>query len=399
MLYTLACGSVFLLAFLAFANPMKVNVLANRWLGLFLFCLGCTLLGRVLPGTAAAARYPVLPGLLELTYLAMAPALYLSVVLFTAPQRDFRPIDALHFLPWLLFLCYLTPLLLPGPPRGQIPLPGWAALVLRNLIFASTKVQAVAYWVAAYVCLLRHQRHIRRVASQLEHINLQWLRHVLWGLAVLVLLWLNELFLHIGWVLTLTPISYLAAVYYVAYCALRQREVFAFPEAARADLQELLQEADAPAAESIEPGKPMRQPRLSPTQLRYWQDRLRQLLETEKVYLEADLSLPGLAQKAGLTTHELSFVLNEGFGVNFFQLINGYRVEEAKRLLVAGQHQHLSMVGIAFEAGFSSKTTFNTTFKKVTGLSPSQFVQEQQAEATPSAEASGDLLPPISTAG
>ncbi|MBO2007832.1 helix-turn-helix domain-containing protein [Hymenobacter negativus] len=396
MLYTLACGSVFLLAFLAFANPMKVNVLANRWLGLFLFCLGCTLLGRALPGTAAVVHYPKLPGLLELTQLAMAPALYLSAVLFTAPQRDFRPTDALHFLPWLLFLCYLTPLLLPGQPPGQLPLPGWAALLLRNLIFASTKVQAVAYWVAAYVCLVRHQRHIRRVASQLEYINLQWLRHVLWGLAVLVLLWMNELFLHLGWALALTPVSYLVAVYYVAYCALRQREVFAFPAPARAELQELLQEADAPLAE---PDVPARQPRLSATQLQYWQERLRQLLATEKVYLEADLGLPGLAQKAGLTTHELSFVLNEGFGVNFFQFINGYRVEEAKRLLASAQHQHLSMVGIAFEAGFSSKTTFNTTFKKVTGLSPSQFVQAQRAGTTPSAESPGDLLPPIGAAG
>jgi AraC-like DNA-binding protein len=393
MLYTLACGSVFLLALLAFANPMKVNVLANRWLSLFLFCLGCTLLGRVLPGTAAAVHYPVLPGLLELTYLAMAPALYLSVVQFTAPRRDFRPANALHFLPWLLFLCYLTPLLLPGPPRGQPPLPGWAALVLRYLIFASTKVQAVAYWVAAYVCLVRHQGHIRRVASQLEYINLQWLRHVLWGLAVLVLLWLNELFLHIDWALALTPASYLAAVYYVAYCALRQREVFAFPEAARDDLQALLQEAAAPA-ESV------RQPRLSAAQLQYWQPRLQGLLTTEKVYLEADLSLPGLAQKAGLTTHELSFVLNEGFGVNFFQFINGYRVEEAKRLLTSAQHQHLSMVGIAFEAGFSSKTTFNTTFKKVTGLTPSQFLQQGQAGKAPLPELPGGAwLPPMGSPG
>jgi AraC-like DNA-binding protein len=396
MLYTLACGSVFLLAFLAFANPMRVNVLANRWLGLFLFCLGCTLLGRALPGTAVVVHYPKLPGLLELTQLAMAPALYLSVVQFTAPKCDFRSANALHFLPWLLFLCYLTPLLLPGRPPGQLPLPRWAALVLQTLIFASTKVQAVVYWVAAYVCLARHQRHIRQVASQLEYINLQWLRHVLWGLAVLVLLWLNELFLHIGWALVLTPVSFLAAVYYLAYCALRQREVFAFPAPARAELQEMLQEAAAPAT----PVEPVRQPRLSASQLQYWQTQLQVLLTTEKVYLEAALSLPGLAQKAGLTTHELSFVLNEGFGVNFFQLINGYRVEEAKRLLTSAQHQHLSMVGIAFEAGFSSKTTFNTTFKKVTGLTPSQFSQQGQAGKAPLPEPPGRAwLPPMGSAG
>nr|GFB07590.1 hypothetical protein F511_25198 [Tanacetum cinerariifolium] len=206
----------------------------------------------------------------------------------------------------------------------------------------------------------------------------------------------SPLFLHIGWALALTPISFLAAVYYLAYCALRQREVFAFPAPARAELQELLQEAPASAT----PVEPVRQPRLSASQVQYWQTQLQGLLTTEKVYLEADLNLPGLAQKAGLTTHELSFVLNEGFGVNFFQFINGYRVEEAKRLLTSAQHQHLSMVGIAFEAGFSSKTTFNTTFKKVTGLTPSQFLQQGQAGKTPLPEPLGSIqLPSMGSVG
>jgi AraC-like DNA-binding protein len=397
MLYTLACGSVFLLTFLALANPLKVNLLANRWLGLFLFCLGCTLLGKVLPETTAAARYPVIPGLLELTQLAMAPALYLSVVHFTAPRRDFRPRDWLHFLPWLLFVLYMLPLLLPGPPPGPLPLPGWAVALLRRLIFASVKVQAIAYWLAAYLGLARHQRDIRRVASQLEYMDLQWLKYMLWGLAGLVLLWLNELFLRVGWLMALTPVGYLVAVYYLAYQGLRQREVFAFSAPACAELQEILQEASA--KEPIETAlAPAKQPRLSATQLAYWQTKLRELLEVQKFYLEADLSLPTLAQKAGLSTHELSYVLNEGFGVNFFQFINGYRVEEAKRLLGSAQHQHLSIVGIAFEAGFSSKTTFNTTFKKVTGLSPSQYMQALR-DANASQNELPSLLSPIGPVG
>ena len=98
-----------LLAFLLSTNALRVNKLANRWLGLFLACLGCVLLGRVLPGTAVAAHYPSLPGWLELTRLAMAPAFYLSVVQFTAPNRPWQWRDGLHFLPWLLFLLLLLP--------------------------------------------------------------------------------------------------------------------------------------------------------------------------------------------------------------------------------------------------------------------------------------------------
>jgi AraC-like DNA-binding protein len=398
LVYSLACGGVLLLAFLLSTNVLRVNRLANRWLGIFLACVGCVLLGRGLPGTPVAAQHPSLPGWLELTRLAMAPAFYLSVVQFTAPNRSWQWRDGLHFLPWLLFLLAMLPWLLGGGPAGITRLPGGAASVGRALVFATPKVQAIGYWLAAYLALRRHQRHLLQLTAQPEPIALQWLMQVLWGLALLVGLWLNELFFHLGWVLALTPAGYLGAVVYLAHYALRQPEVFAFPAPVRAEIQELWQE-DGPELPGPGPASP-KHARLSPSQVAYWQQRLRQLLETEKVYLDADLSLPALAQRAGLSTHELSYVLNEGFGVNFFQFINAYRVAEAQRLLASAQHQHLSMVGIAFEAGFSSKTTFNTTFKKVTGLTPSQFIQQVRAGSAPQPAPPGSTwLPPMGSVG
>jgi AraC-like DNA-binding protein len=398
LFYSLACGGVLLLAFLLSTNALGVNRLANRWLGIFLACVGCVLLGRVLPGTTVTAHYPGLTGWLELTRLAMAPALYLSVVQFTAPNRPLQWQDGLHFLPWLLFLLAMLPSLLSGGPAGVAGLPGGVVVLGRALVFATPKVQAIGYWLAAYLALRRHQRHVLQLTAQPESINLQWLKQVLWGLALLVGLWLNELFFHLGWVLALTPIGYLGAVFYVAHYALRQPEVFAFPAPIRAEIQELWQQ-DSPALPGPAPSLP-KQARLSPSQVAYWQQRLRQLLEIEKIYLEADLSLPALAQRVGLSTHELSYVLNEGFRVNFFQFINAYRVAEAQRLLASAQHQHLSMVGIAFEAGFSSKTTFNTTFKKTTGLTPSQFLQAVRAGSTPQPEPPGSIqLPPMGSVG
>jgi len=396
--YSLACGGLLLLAFLLSTNALRVNRLANRWLGIFLACVGCVLLGRVLPGTPVAAQYPSLLGWLELTRLAMAPAFYLSVVQFTAPSRSWQWRDGLHFLPWLLFLLGMLPSLLGWGPAGIARLSGSAAAVGRALVFATPKVQAIGYWLAAYLALQQHQRQLPQLTAQPEPIALQWLKQVLGGLALLVVLWLNELFFHLSWVLALTPVGYLGAVFYLAHYALRQPEVFAFPAPVRAEIQELWQ-ADVPALPGLAPASP-KQARLSPSQVAYWQQRLRQLLETEKPYLEADLSLPALAQRAGLSTHELSYVLNEGFGVNFFQFINAYRVAEAQRLLASAQHQHLSIVGIAFEAGFSSKTTFNTTFKKVTGLTPSQFLQEVRASSAPPPALPGSApLPPMGSVG
>lgn len=398
LFYSLACGGVLLLAFLLGTNALGVNRLANGWLGIFLACVGCELLDRVLPSTTVATQYPNLLGWLELTRLAMAPAFYLSVVQFTAPNRPLQRRDGRHFLPWLLFLLAMLPPLLGWGPAGVARLPGGVALVGRALVFATPKVQAIGYWLAAYLALRQHQRHLLQLTAQPEPIDLQWLKQVLWCLALLVGLWLNELFFHLAWVLALTPVSYLGAVFYLAHYALRQPEVFAFPAPVRAEIQALWQQAP-PALPDPAPSSP-KQARLSPSQVAYWQQRLHQLLETEKVYLEADLSLPTLAQRIGLSTHELSYVLNEGVGLNFFQFINAYRVAEAQRLLASAQHQHLSMVGIAFEAGFSSKTTFNTTFKKVMGLTPSQFLQEVRAGSAPQPEPPGSAwLPPMGSVG
>jgi AraC-like DNA-binding protein len=260
------------------------------------------------------------------------------------------------------------------------------------------KVQAIGYWLAAYLALRQHQRQVLQLTAQPEPIALQWLQQVLWGLALLVVLWLNELFFHLGWVLVLTPAGYLGAVFYLAYYALRQPEVFAFSAPIRAEIQALWQE-QMPDQPDPSPSPP-KQARLSPSQVAYWQQRVQQLMDTERVYLEADLSLPALAQRVGLSTHELSYVLNEGLRVNFFQFINAYRVAEAQRLLASTQHQHLSLVGIAFEAGFSSKTTFNTTFKKVTGLTPSQFLQQVRAGSAPQSGPPGSIqLPPMGSVG
>jgi AraC-like DNA-binding protein len=397
MLYLLACGGVLVLAFLTSTNALRVNRLANTWLGVFLACFACVLLNRGLP--AAAPHYPNLPGWLELTRLAMAPAFYLSVTHFAAPNRLARRRDALHFLPWLLFLLLLLPHLLTGQILSPVALPGGGVAGTRLLVFATPKVQAITYWLAAYLALNRHQRQLPRLTAQLEPRDLQWLKHLLWGAALLVLLWVNELFLQISGILILTPVGYLVTVFYLAYFALRQPEVFAFAAPVREQIQELWQEAP-PALPDPAPTSAAKQARLSPSQVAFWQQRLQRLLETEKTYLVADLSLPVLAEQAGLSTHELSYVLNEGFGVNFFQFINAYRVEEAKRLLRSPQHQHLSIVGIAFEAGFSSKTTFNTTFKKITGLTPSQFLQQARTSNAPQAEPPGSaLLPPMGSGG
>src|SRR5690625_577176 len=96
-------------------------------------------------------------------------------------------------------------------------------------------------------------------------------------------------------------------------------------------------------------------------------------MKANKPYLESDLTLPKLAEELDLSTHHLSQVINEMHGKNFFNFINKYRVAEVKRKIQDPEFQNYSLLGIAYESGFNSKSAFNRVFKNVTGMTPSEY--------------------------
>lgn len=101
------------------------------------------------------------------------------------------------------------------------------------------------------------------------------------------------------------------------------------------------------------------------------------LMDKEKLYQETDLTLNQLAKKLNCPSYHVSQALNDGLKKTFYDFINGYRVEEAKRLLLNPQNRNYTVLSVGFEAGFNSKTTFNTVFKKFTGQTPTDFRQHQ----------------------
>ncbi len=91
-------------------------------------------------------------------------------------------------------------------------------------------------------------------------------------------------------------------------------------------------------------------------------------------YLEASLSLRTLANQLGIHPNQLSWLLNESLGKNFNEFINHYRIETFKALAKDPKNSNLTIMGLAYDSGFNSKTVFNTYFKKETGLTPRQFL-------------------------
>ncbi|RAW00738.1 helix-turn-helix domain-containing protein [Pseudochryseolinea flava] len=368
IVYAITSGSLFLLLLATLATPRKVNVSANFWLALFLFSFACIMLDHALYDLQVYRAYPMLAGYLEVTRFAMAPALYFSVCYFTTPERKFQRPDYLHFVPAALFILFVLAIVI---GLNESRLFSWyytLSLELRRGIgfgiFVALKVQMIVYWVLSYVSLRRHFKNVQLFASTIESISLSWLRYFLLGLGAVLVLSLNDVLLWIPALVPFTHFGYLALTFYLAYFSLRQQEVYPYQPQAVADIQNLIEGND----------KAPRVQRFTTERLGVAKQQLVQTVESEKLYLDPNLGLPQLAARLQWSTHDLSYLINEGFGENFFQFINRYRIEEAKVLLTSPNHKHLNILGIAYECGFRSKSTFNTTFKKLTGVSPSEFM-------------------------
>jgi AraC-like DNA-binding protein len=147
----------------------------------------------------------------------------------------------------------------------------------------------------------------------------------------------------------------------------------------------------SPPATAPEPQPAQAEPGVSPGaagpaealggELEAWKRQLLNLMDVEKPYLEAELSLPDLARRLQMLVPLLSQVINEGTGKNFNDFINGYRVAEFLRQAREPANAHLSLLGIALNSGFNSKSTFNRAFKKVTGASPKEYLDRQKSTA------------------
>lgn len=109
---------------------------------------------------------------------------------------------------------------------------------------------------------------------------------------------------------------------------------------------------------------------LSLTQSKALVEKIEQHLTFEKPYLSSDFNLEKLSADLNVSTHYVSQAINENFGCTFPELINRYRIEEAKHLM---SNEELKIIAVAYECGFNNKVTFNTAFKKETGITPSEY--------------------------
>lgn len=107
-------------------------------------------------------------------------------------------------------------------------------------------------------------------------------------------------------------------------------------------------------------------------------NRLCELMENQSLYLDNDLNLIKLAEKLSLSPNHLSQIINENINQNFFDFVNRYRIEEVKKRLLADEYKNYTVIAVAMDSGFNSKSVFNQAFKKFTGTTPTKYRQDSQ---------------------
>jgi len=172
------------------------------------------------------------------------------------------------------------------------------------------------------------------------------------------------------------------AVYIIGYKALSQPEVFFHRQ------EKILQQDFSNTMTDLSIGEQLTIPKttekyktsgLTSEQVATYRNKLVTFMALEKPFLNPELTLDNLADALEMHPHHLSQVINQSFSQNFYEFINSNRVEEAKLIIESDRVKTFTILAIALESGFNSKTTFNVSFKKFTGITPSAYLKQVSA--------------------
>ncbi len=246
--------------------------------------------------------------------------------------------------------------------------------------------QSIVYYFLARRALISYQRSIKQLFSQTSKIDLQWARLLVNGFLLITFTELAGVsfiirfpeYLHTVLVLIMSIVT--PYIYMVTYKGMMQPAIWQKAGTNKMEIEEEIKQAEKIETQKSKIETP-RQPKpiIVDDKMQELVGKIVNLMEKDKLYQETELTLQDLADKLQIPSYQVSLAINDGMKKNFYDLINNYRVEEAKRLLLDPKNSNYTILSVGFEAGFNSKTTFNTVFKKFTGLTPTAYRIEKKS--------------------
>ncbi len=305
---------------------------------------------------------PVKIGVTPFYYL-LAPLLFLYVQSLFIQSFRLRRAQLIHLVPFFLVFTYAVLFLLIRPGEA-----GWTKEFSRSVKIESDisyiilSIQIAFYLVLIFLIYFKYRREIKNHFAELRSINLNWLLFILMAFT---LMWLTDF--------TSTLLSWLkvgGTDLFNAFTliSISINFIFASILVYRSMEQSWEQTGIIEATKYQGSG-------LSDSESTGYAQKIRTIMESEKLYLDPEISLKELSDKTGISPRYVSQIINSRFNQNFFDFINHYRIEEAKRLMAGTVRKELTILEIMYNVGFNSKSSFQTAFRKNTGTTPTEFRQ------------------------
>ena len=345
---------------------------ANIYLGLLVLVIVTYFIPPVINRTGLAPTMPHILGIMKIAPFLLGPLAYLYVRACTQKGFEFRLILFLHFIPFLFDIFYHLPFFMqPGAEKiayaetfrktGDIAEhPLWLAL---------KAVSMIVYFIISARIILQYRKHLTNTVSTIDAYFHRWLLIFIFTLTIPFLGLIGYAITKFngtgifGVAVTLFP--FILAIY---FATLIKPELFhAFPH-----------QMPIPESEEAEKQRYERSS-LKEVQKDKYLEKLVNYVVAEKPYRASDLTLAQLAEQVDIAPNYLSQVINEKLKVNFLDFINGYRVKAAQDMLTNPKFSHYTILSIAYDAGFNSKSTFYAAFKKITGMTPSAYRKQKVA--------------------
>jgi AraC-like DNA-binding protein len=347
----------------------KGNRRNNRILGLVFLLFSLSLGDFAIRISGIEIQNQVLHLIDDGFFFLYGPLLYLYVRGVVYNDLKLKAKDLLHLIPFIAYNGYLVYSVVMIDPLEQDQ-------VTQKILNASLPVWVYLAGISIYIYIFTYlwladrtvktyRKVIKSKFSSLNEINLDWLRFIIRSFAAITIIAMihnvipalgNIIFLYITLILLLIFTFFF--INRVLVKALNQPEIFAGIE---------FKEANEKYVGSG----------LNEEEIGNYYSQLLSILENEKLYLNPELVLQDLADRMHTSSKVLSQVINQRSGLNFFDFINSYRCEEVKSIM-ADADPKVTILEIMYQAGFNSKSSFNKEFKKLNGVTPTEYRRSVQ---------------------
>jgi AraC-like DNA-binding protein len=322
------------------------------------------------------------------------PILYLYVKYMTEPTRRFKASNFLHFIPFVVFFVVSV---IFRSDKVFTDLTGFLVadkyISLRIVYSVCFLLSITIYSTLTFITISRHQRHLKDLVSyESGKITLNWLKII--SISFYAAFFILFIFGGINIFVSFIPFDpYYTVFIFIAifsfvysFYAIKQPVLagvlIGSEDSKLHKLKKLAAERqnDETAGSATKNKKKYIRSGLNEAQAGKYLKSIIAYMEKEKPYLDRNLTIYDLSQQTGISRHHITQVLNDLHGRNFFTFINEYRVAEVISMMKDPAYKNYTLLAIAYDSGFNSKSTFNTIFKNITGLTPTQYLDRLKHE-------------------